>query len=91
MISVFLSFFHYIYFLIIIIFLLYIFFDKRIYTQNDKMEMRCMDLEKEVRRLKRQYVKDIHVIGRLNTIYKKVFFGRSISYDDVRFINSLKK
>ena len=53
--------------------------------------MRCMDLEKEVRRLKRQYVKDIHVIGRLNTIYKKVFFGRSISYDDVRFINSLKK
>ena len=50
-----------------------------------------MDLEKEVRRLKRQYSKDIHVVGRLNSIYKKVFFGRHISHDDIRFISSLKK
>ncbi len=55
------------------------------------MEMRAMDLEKEVRRLKRQYARDVHVIGRLNMIYKKVFFGRSVSYDDIRFIDSLKK
>jgi hypothetical protein len=50
-----------------------------------------MDLEKELRRLKRQYSKDIHVIGRLNSIYRKVFFGRNVSTDDLRFINGLKK
>lgn len=50
-----------------------------------------MDLEKEVRRLKKQYAKDVHVIGRLNMIYKKVVFSRHITSDDLRFINSLKK
>jgi hypothetical protein len=50
-----------------------------------------MDLEKEVRRLKKQYARDVQVIGRLNSIYKKVFFGRYLSHDDLRFINSLKK
>ena len=50
-----------------------------------------MDLEREVRILKKKYAKDVHVIGRLNAIYKKVFFGRTVSYDDLRFIDSLKK
>lgn len=50
-----------------------------------------MDLEREVRRLKKQYAKDIQAIGRLNDIYRKIFFGRTVSHDDIRFINSLKK
>ncbi len=50
-----------------------------------------MDLEKEIRRLKQQYVKDVYSIGRLNMIYKKVVFGRHITPEDIRFINSLKK
>jgi hypothetical protein len=50
-----------------------------------------MGLEKEVRRLKKQYARDVQVIGRLNMIYKKVFFGRHVSQDDLRFIGSLKK
>jgi hypothetical protein len=53
--------------------------------------MRCMDLEKEVRRLRKQYARDVHVIGRLNAIYRKFFFGRHLSHDDLRFIDSLKK
>jgi hypothetical protein len=50
-----------------------------------------MDLDKEVRRLRKQYARDVHAIGRLNSIYRKVCFGRSVSHDDIRFINSLKK
>ncbi len=61
------------------------------YRTNKKNEGEEMDLEKELRRLKQQYARDIQVIGRLNMIYKKVFFGRYISNDDIRFINSLKK
>ena len=50
-----------------------------------------MDLEKEVRRLKQEYARNVQVIGRLNMIYKKVVFGRHITADDLRFIGSLKK
>ena len=50
-----------------------------------------MDFEKEIKQLRRKYARDIQVIGRLNMIFKKVSFGRRITPDDLRFVNSLEK